>query len=76
MKNITPTPLTRTKPMTEKQKQEVCQTIDNEGFDYTFVHYSSWKEIEDKKFHELLNQYKSAKQAIENYIDYENNRLW
>ena len=35
--------------------QKVVYRIENEGIGYTFKHYSSFEEIEDKEFHKLRN---------------------
>jgi hypothetical protein len=40
-----------------------------EGFDYCFRHYSSFKEIKDEKFHELRISYLLAAKELEQYID-------
>ena len=47
----------------------VKSSIDNEGFDYTFIHYRSFEDIEDEKFHELRKKYIDAHNELENYID-------
>ncbi len=33
--------------------QKVVYRIENEGMGYTFKHYSTFEEIEDKEFHKL-----------------------
>ena len=43
--------------------------MENEGFDYCFRKYSSFKEIEDEKFHELRKKYIKAAEELENYIN-------
>lgn len=45
--------------------------IDNEGFDYSFKHYSEFPEIKDKKFHKLRLKYLSARDALAEYIGIE-----
>jgi len=57
--------------MTEKEKQTVCNVIDNEGFDYGFRHYSSFKEIDDIEFHSLRKKYIKVAEDLEKYIDWE-----
>jgi hypothetical protein len=42
--------------------------MENEGFHYCFKHYSEFKEIKDKKFHELRLAYLEAADALEKYI--------
>ena len=34
-----------------------------------FHHYSSWKEIDDEKFHRLKNAYLDAAEALERYVN-------
>lgn len=45
--------------------------VDNEGFDYTFKHYSEFPEIKDKKFHNLRREYLAARDALAEYIGIE-----
>lgn len=42
--------------------------MNQEGFHYCFKDYSSFKEIEDEKFHELRKQYLEATKELEDYI--------
>lgn len=60
--------------MTKNEKVDVVSTIDNEGFDYAFRHYSSFEEIKDKKFHDLRKQYIAICEEIEKYIEWEKYR--
>jgi hypothetical protein len=53
--------------MTGKEFKDVWDRIDQEGFDYTFVHYSKFDEIKDKRFHKLREAYLLARK---NFIDY------
>lgn len=53
--------------MTGQEFKDVWARIDNEGFDYTFVHYSKFDEIKDKKFHKLREAYLTARK---NFVDY------
>jgi hypothetical protein len=57
--------------MTEKEKEYVLAKIENEGFDYTFIHYSNFKDIKDKKFHELRLAYKKAAEELSEYVGVE-----
>ena len=41
----------------------------DEGFDYCFRHYSSFKEIKDDKFHELRLKYIQIAEELENYVE-------
>ena len=54
--------------MIQTERQEVRATLDEEGFDYAFRHYSDFKFVEDKKFHRLRKRYIEAADALDNYI--------
>ena len=49
--------------------------MDNEGFHYCFKHYSSFKEVEDEKFHELRIKYLEISQELEEYVHSKINSL-
>lgn len=57
--------------MTVKDKKNIASTIDNEGFNYAFIHYSDFNEIHDPNFHKLREQYVKASEALKEYIEYE-----
>lgn len=57
--------------MTPKEKETLIDTINCEGFDYCFTHYSSWQEIKDKKFHELRLAYVEAREKLIEYTGVE-----
>jgi len=40
--------------MKEKDKEYVITKIENEGFNYCFMNYSSFEEIKDEEFHKLM----------------------
>ena len=42
--------------------------MENEGFNYCFKHYSSFKEVEDEKFHELRIKYLEISHELEEYV--------
>lgn len=46
----------------------VRDTIENEGFDYAFVDYSSFTEIKDEEFHKLRKAYVEAAEALREYV--------
>jgi hypothetical protein len=48
--------------------QMVRYRMDAEGFHYCFKHYSSFKEVEDEKFHELRIQYLKIANELEQYV--------
>lgn len=60
---------TKPKTMNTKEKKEVCEVVENEGFDYAFQHYSNFSEIKDKKFHELRKAYLTATKELSEYIE-------
>ena len=58
--------------MTYEEQDEwnaVRYRMNNEGIDYCFEHYSSFKEIKDEKFHELRLQYLKSLKEIRNYVN-------
>jgi hypothetical protein len=57
--------------MTRKEFTKVRDTVDNEGFDYCFINYSNFDEIEDEEFHRLRKQYVSAAKQLNNYLGIE-----
>ncbi|MEK9180273.1 MAG: hypothetical protein AAB897_02580 [Patescibacteria group bacterium] len=57
--------------MTAKEKQEIRETIESEGFDYAFTAYSDFDEVKDPKFHQLRQAYLAARKALAEYIGYE-----
>ena len=52
-----------------EDKEYVLSKIDNEGFDYTFINYSSFEDIKDEKFHELRMKYVESQKELENYLE-------
>ena len=57
--------------MTKEEREDVNARINNEGFDYTFMHYSHFEEIKDTRFHKLREQYIKAIKDLRDYIGYE-----
>lgn len=55
--------------MTKSEKKYISSVIANEGFDYTFIHYSNFEEVKDKKFQELRNAYVSARKEFHAFLD-------
>jgi len=43
--------------------------MNNEGIDYCFKHYSSFKEIEDEEFHKLRQEFLDSMKKIREYVD-------
>jgi hypothetical protein len=53
----------------ELEKFEMVRyRMENEGFHYCFKHYSSFKEVEDDKFHELRKKYLEISHELEEYV--------
>lgn len=57
-----------TKAELEKWKS-VHYRIEEEGIDYTFMHYSNFEEIKDEKFHQLRQEYLKISKELKNYIE-------
>lgn len=57
--------------MKPKEIDYVRQTIEQEGFDYTFTGYSSFKGINDSEFHKLRIQYCEATKRLKAYLGVE-----
>jgi len=54
----------------ELEKFEMVRyRMDNEGFHYCFKNYSSFKEVEDEKFHELRRKYLEISHELEEYVN-------
>lgn len=49
--------------------ENVQYRIDEEGFEYCFNGYSSWKEIKDEKFHQMRLEVLKQMEELRNYID-------
>lgn len=54
--------------MTKKDKKYISDCIMSEGFDYTFIHYSSFDDIKDDQFHELRKAYADAQEKLQEYL--------
>ena len=64
--------------MTYDEQEEfrmVQYRMDNEGFEYCFLSYSSFPEVKDEKFHqlrkELIEKIKEMRQYVEDKCDEE-----
>lgn len=40
-----------------------------EGFDYCFISYSDWEEVDDEEFHKLRLKYIDSLTQLDNYIE-------
>lgn len=55
--------------MTGQEFRYVLDTIENEGFEYAFCHYTDFKkEVADPEFHRLLDAFKAARLALATYV--------
>jgi hypothetical protein len=54
--------------LTQEEKIRLDESIDMEGFDYSFRFLSNWEDITDKGFHGLLKAYQEAADALEEYV--------
>lgn len=57
--------------MKAADRHQVCDTVEYEGFDYTFRHYSHFPEIKDSEFHTLRVAYVKAAADLAEYIGLE-----
>ena len=57
--------------MKGKEFTYVLDTIENEGFEYAFVDYSGFEQIEDEEFHKLREAYLDAREILADYIGYQ-----
>ena len=49
--------------------KDIKYRMKEEGFYYCFNGYSSWEEIEDEKFHSLVDQYLDISKRIKELVD-------
>ena len=56
--------------MDNHQQRAVLDIIDNEGFDYAFVHYSDFDDIENEEFHVVRKEYLKAREKLAKIIGY------
>lgn len=57
--------------LTPKQIEQVRDVVDMEGFDYAFCYHSDFKEMKDKKFHCLRENYVQAARELREYLEIE-----
>jgi len=50
--------------MKKEDRIYVLDTIDSDSFEYAFVNYSDFKEIEDKEFHVLREAYLESRDNL------------
>lgn len=54
--------------MDKQQKKTVNDIIEMEGFDYAFLNYSDFEDIEDVEFHKLRKEYLTARKRLADLI--------
>lgn len=54
--------------MQNDELETVRNTVDEDGFDYAFLHYSNFEYVTDQKFHQLRQAYIEAHRALAKYI--------
>lgn len=57
--------------MTGKEARDIQDRVENEGFDYAFVHYSDFEEIKDATFHKLRLAFLKAREEFVDYLGLE-----
>jgi hypothetical protein len=56
-------------PLTKEERELVHAVIENEGFDYAFMHKTTFeREVKDPEFHRLREVYLSAHKALADYV--------
>jgi hypothetical protein len=59
----------------DNEMNYVDAVIHNEGFDYTFIHYSNFDDVKDKKFHKLREEYLISRKKLNDYIKKNKNEI-
>lgn len=54
--------------MKQEDAESVLSIIDTEGFDHTFNHLTTFKDIGDHRFHELRRAYINSAQELKDYL--------
>jgi hypothetical protein len=54
--------------MNEADLAHVQETVNEEGFDYTFLYHDHFTEIDDPMFHILREKYIEASEALYSYL--------
>ena len=55
--------------MKQADAESVLAVVSAEGFDPAFSHLSSYRDISDKRFHELRKAYLLAREELYNYLN-------
>lgn len=48
--------------------EDVAHKVGSEGFDYAFMYYSDFKEVDDPEFHRLREAYVKAATELRDYL--------
>ena len=48
--------------------EDINEIIESEGFDYTFVDYSNFEEVDNDEFHELREGYLNARRRLKTFM--------
>lgn len=54
--------------MRQADAENILSIIDTEGFDNTFTHFTTFRDIGDHRFHELRKAYVAAAQELKDYL--------
>lgn len=55
--------------MSAENLEELIDAMESEGsFDYAMAEYSSWKEIDDVRFQNLLSSYNKSRDNLRTYL--------
>jgi hypothetical protein len=57
--------------MKTKDRNIIKDTVEQEGFDYAFRHYSHFEDVKDQEFHRLRENYLKASQELIDYCGIE-----
>lgn len=57
--------------MTGKDARYIMDTVECEGFDYAFAHYTDFEDIDDEKFHKLRKEFLDARTKLIDYCGLE-----
>lgn len=57
--------------MKAKDLDYIRETVDSEGFDYAFVHYSNFEEVKDEEFHKLREAFLKARREFVEFLNLE-----
>lgn len=49
--------------------EDVKEVIESEGFDYAFVEYSDFDEVDNDEFHELRESYLNARRRFKAFME-------